>query len=260
MMREFQRGVQLETVMERTINSPTKSVLEKDFVRILSGNMSKGPRGTIQDAAQSGSTSEKVQLGPIGKSAHRVNNSLQKALLQLYNWEEPHVHFGSEDIEGTETLHMYIRTYQHAFLSGRKIIPCSLHGYPVGSSLIQALFDNVPYAGEVLYIFSHRQPGVNVSHNEIFAAVHWMVPSKWSPLDNTNLWSSFPELGIETWKFNKFFDLDTNLPPMIIPFKNIQCQVSRCKVTHTDPHLWITTTMDRFITPAIAAGFTDDND
>ncbi|CAK5277069.1 unnamed protein product [Mycena citricolor] len=31
---------------------------------------------------------------------------------------------------------------------------------------------------------------------------------------------------------------------MIIPFKDIQSQVAQCKVTHTDPHHWITTTMD----------------
>ncbi|CAK5283400.1 unnamed protein product, partial [Mycena citricolor] len=162
---------------------------------------------------------------------------------------------GSKDFEGTHSLHNYVRTYQHAFLAGRKVIPCSLHGRPVGSSLVQAYFNNVPHAGEVLYIFSHRQPGISVTHQDLLVAIRWMVPSDYSPLDNTGLWDLFPELGVETWKLNQFVDPISNTPPMIVQLANVHCQVARCTVTHTDPPLWITTTIDRFMTPAIAAGF-----
>ncbi|CAK5271991.1 unnamed protein product [Mycena citricolor] len=242
MMREFQRGVQLETAMKRSIQS-TDSALEEEFIQILLGNMTTGPLGTIQDASQAAST--KVRAGPVRKSAQAVDSGLKQALLRLYNKEQPQVHLGAHDMEGTETLHTFIQTYQHAFLSGRKIIPSSLHGRPTGSSLIQVYFDNVPHAGEVLYLFSHWQPGVNTKHDMLYAAVRWMVPSKYSPLDNTGLWDHFPELGVETWELGAFVNPTDNFPPAIIPMSDIHCQVARRIAQHTDPPMWITTTIDR---------------
>ncbi|CAK5283399.1 unnamed protein product, partial [Mycena citricolor] len=74
MMREFQRGVQLETVMKKILNSNTKSALEKEFARILLGNMNTGPLGTIQDAAQSSAYSMITRAGPIGNSTHLLGS------------------------------------------------------------------------------------------------------------------------------------------------------------------------------------------
>jgi hypothetical protein len=55
-----------------------------------------------------------------------------------------------------------------------------------------------------------------------------------------------PELGVETWEFNEYLKpQDPESPPFVIGMDEIQCQVSRGEVTHTKPHLWITTSMDR---------------
>ncbi|KAF8170478.1 hypothetical protein K438DRAFT_211344 [Mycena galopus ATCC 62051] len=44
---------------------------------------------------------------------------------------------------------------------------------------------------------------------------------------------------------------------MIIPLAEIHCQLCRGRVTHVDPPLWITATMDRFPTTLNAYGFAD---
>jgi hypothetical protein len=59
-----------------------------------------------------------------------------------------------------------------------------------------------------------------------------------------NLYS--PQLGVDTWEYDIYADpKDKNFPPIVIPLDEIQCQISRGKLSHTNPPLWITTTMDR---------------
>ncbi|KAJ7812476.1 hypothetical protein B0H13DRAFT_2470899 [Mycena leptocephala] len=56
-----------------------------------------------------------------------------------------------------------------------------------------------------------------------------------------------PELGINTWEYQEYEDPgEAGSKPLIIPLEDVQCQVSRGTIEHTDPILWMTTTMDRF--------------
>ncbi|KAJ7916576.1 hypothetical protein B0H13DRAFT_2323189 [Mycena leptocephala] len=66
-----------------------------------------------------------------------------------------------------------------------------------------------------------------------------------------------PELGVETWEFNTFVDPFADHPPMIMPLADVHCQLCRGTVTHTDPKMWITATMDRFPTSLNAYGLGD---
>lgn len=55
-----------------------------------------------------------------------------------------------------------------------------------------------------------------------------------------------PELGINTWEYQEYEEPGTpNGHPLIIPLRNVHCQLSRGTLDYTDPPLWITTTMDR---------------
>jgi hypothetical protein len=55
-----------------------------------------------------------------------------------------------------------------------------------------------------------------------------------------------PEFGINTWEYQEYEDPgDAESKPLIIPLEDVQCQISRGTIEHTDPILWMTTTMDR---------------
>jgi hypothetical protein len=56
---------------------------------------------------------------------------------------------------------------------------------------------------------------------------------------------SSPELGIETWELDTFQDPATSDLPIIVPLAEVHCQLSRGRIEHTDPKMWITATMDR---------------
>jgi hypothetical protein len=55
-----------------------------------------------------------------------------------------------------------------------------------------------------------------------------------------------PQLGAETWEYDTYADpKDEDFPPIVLLLDEIHCQISRGKISHTTPPLWITTTMDR---------------
>jgi hypothetical protein len=54
-----------------------------------------------------------------------------------------------------------------------------------------------------------------------------------------------PELGVESWEIDVFIDPLNNDPPMIMPLADVHCQLCRGRITHTDPNIWMTATMDR---------------
>ena len=56
---------------------------------------------------------------------------------------------------------------------------------------------------------------------------------------------SSPELGVETWELDLYIEPTASRLPMILPLDEVHCQLSRCRLEHVDPPLWMTTTMDR---------------
>ncbi|KAJ7027050.1 hypothetical protein C8F04DRAFT_889126, partial [Mycena alexandri] len=141
-------------------------------------------------------------------------------------------------------------TYNYVLLDGRRITPTSRSTRnTIGSSLIQGRFGNETSAGEVRAVLVHRQPGVPNSEHTVLIMVAWMKESDFSPLDEDDggfIWNKFPELDINTWQYQEYENpMDEESRPLIIPLQEIQCQVSRGTIEHTEPKLWITTTLDR---------------
>jgi hypothetical protein len=55
-----------------------------------------------------------------------------------------------------------------------------------------------------------------------------------------------PELDVNTWLYDQFEDPEEDgSRPEIIPLEAVQCQIARGTLGHTEPKMWITTTMDR---------------
>ncbi|KAJ6459896.1 hypothetical protein C8R45DRAFT_802459, partial [Mycena sanguinolenta] len=138
--------------------------------------------------------------------------------------------------------------YKYALLEGRRLTPTTeSRRNTAGSSLIQVRYHDLPFAGEIRYIFQHAQTGVvDFESPEILVRVEWMKTTNLTPLDNVTLWSDFPELGIETYEYNTYADpKDDEYPPIVMPLSKVHCQIARGKTTFTTPTLWITTTLDR---------------
>jgi hypothetical protein len=54
------------------------------------------------------------------------------------------------------------------------------------------------------------------------------------------------ELGVESWEYNQYASHgDEGNPPVVIRVEDIQCQITRGTLTHTDPKLWMTISLDR---------------
>ncbi|KAJ7312544.1 hypothetical protein DFH08DRAFT_1087551 [Mycena albidolilacea] len=91
--------------------------------------------------------------------------------------------------------------------------------------------------------------------------VAWMKESEDSPLDGGNagfVWNKFPELDVNTWEYDKFEDpTEAHSLPLIIPLAAVQCQISHGTLDHTDPPMWITTTMNRYPTSLHGIGLGD---
>lgn len=54
-----------------------------------------------------------------------------------------------------------------------------------------------------------------------------------------------PELGIDTWTLDKYVDPKESNLPIIMRLEDVNCQLSRGRIEHIEPPLWITATMDR---------------
>ncbi|KAJ6587813.1 hypothetical protein B0H10DRAFT_1961280 [Mycena sp. CBHHK59/15] len=200
--------------MKSVIQDSTSPALERSFSEKLLAGGNTQTLGTIQDAAQE-ETSMRAKASTIPKKADRLSDLLRFGLKQYYNKDEPQVCFPREEIPDAYVLNAYAETYNFALLEGRRIMPTTSQRNSGGSSIIQA-----------------RQEGVEDPTSTLLAAVAWMKDSKYTPLDNINLWNKFPELGINTWELNSFVDPRSNDPPMIIWVVNIHCQVSRGQITH----------------------------
>ncbi|KAJ7779372.1 hypothetical protein DFH07DRAFT_730266 [Mycena maculata] len=178
---------------------------------------------------------------------------MTRALHDYYNRdpERPQVRYNTREGDpNLPALIPFADIYDHALLDGRRITPTTRsRRNKAGSSIIQAYFGNEPLAGEVHAIFLHRQPGVPSSEETLLIEVAWMKESGFTPLDDDDtgfVWHQFPELGINTWEYEAYEDPEEeDSHPLIIPLNEVHCQISRGTLDHTDPKLWITTTMDR---------------
>lgn len=64
--------------------------------------------------------------------------------------------------------------------------------------------------------------------------------------DDIQLLACSPELGVEFWEFDEYWDYDEpNSPPPVIPFDSVICQLSRGIIHTTEPHIWITISMEK---------------
>ncbi|KAJ7232942.1 hypothetical protein C8J57DRAFT_1383080 [Mycena rebaudengoi] len=143
-------------------------------------------------------------------------------------------------------LGSYTETYDYALLDGRRITSTT--------------HSKRPFCG----IFYHPDPlrrrfrrsGVPSSEHTLLVYVVWMEPSQETPLDDGNfIWNKFPELSVESWLYEQYAQSnDPKFPPTVIPLSDVECQVSRGKITYTDIPMWITTSMDRFPTSFSAYG------
>ncbi|KAJ7016012.1 hypothetical protein C8F04DRAFT_626281, partial [Mycena alexandri] len=184
----------------------------------------------------------------------RIDDSvMRRALFRYYNRTVPQVTMNAQEVDpslGTTPLVLHADTYNYVLLDGRRITPTSRSTRnTVGSSIIQGRFGNETSAGEVRAVLVHRQPGVPNSEHTALIMVAWMKESDFSPLNEDDggfIWNKFPELDINTWQYQEYENpMDEASRPLIIPLDEIQCQVSRGTIEHTEPKLWITTTLDR---------------
>ncbi|KAF8214773.1 hypothetical protein K438DRAFT_2138267 [Mycena galopus ATCC 62051] len=222
--------------------------LERDFLQELNDDVREA-FGTIQDAVRDERSSTRVEAGDIAQTSEKLDDVLKKALELYYNKAQPQVHQELDDNPPPNTSSLNIRatTYHYALLDGRRITPTSMSKRKsAGSAIIQARIHNKRYAGVVQTILMHKQDGVLENTNTLLCAVNWMKPSKFTPLDNPEfVWDDYPELGVETWELDQYVDPLRSEPLMIIPLAEIHCQLCRDRITHVDPPLWITATMDR---------------
>ncbi|KAJ7816560.1 hypothetical protein B0H13DRAFT_1663304, partial [Mycena leptocephala] len=147
----------------------------------------------------------------------------------------------------SNVLESFITTYNFALLDGRRVTPTSRSSrHSAGSAIVQVRIGTGRYAGEIRSIFSHQQTLGQTAVRTLFVAIAWMQVSDFTPLDNPKFfWDDFPELGIETWELDTFQDPKTSNLPIVMPLMEVHCQLSRGRIEHTVPRMWITTTMDR---------------
>ncbi|KAJ7934570.1 hypothetical protein B0H13DRAFT_2488380 [Mycena leptocephala] len=167
-----------------------------------------------------------------------------RALGDYYNKDGVRVsledfNFGSTTSK-TEVLHSYADTYNYVLLDG-------------------LIFDGEPFAGELHTIFRHKQVGIPDSEHTLLGFIRWMVPSGRTPLDDDKfIWyeNDFKELGVESWEYDQYASHgNEGYPPVVMRVEDIQCQIARGTLTHTDPKLWMTISLDRFPSSMTAYGF-----
>ncbi|KAL4259480.1 hypothetical protein AB1N83_007669 [Pleurotus pulmonarius] len=245
MMREFYRGTQTNLLMQSIVKNPDNPIVASIMTRLMSVNGEA--LGTIADAAQM-ATAMHVGIGPITHSSTRLSDKCRAALYNHYNTGFPQVHYPLDlhPPPGTVMLSPKAQFYEWATIDGRRITPIdhSLRD-TAGSSIVQVVQpeDGKTYGGQLNRIFHHIQPSIN--DDTLWAEIDWMIPSEFTPLED-DIWHEFPELEIETWEFQQFYEHgDPAAPPSIVPFKQIHCQLARGTIRTTDPPLWITTSLDR---------------
>ncbi|KAJ7039997.1 hypothetical protein C8F04DRAFT_948905 [Mycena alexandri] len=254
MMREFNRTSKLSSVV-RSVHcffvQHAAHPLQLDQVMYdavgSDGSISRLEREFTSDGAR-------VVPGPVVKTNSRMaeEDILRFGLFKYYNRDQLQVHFARNTTPHTTMLSPYVDFYEFALLDGKRVTPTARsRRNTAGSSLVQIRHrhegHDEAWAGEVRHIFQHRQTGVTEPNNTLFAQIEWMKRSDLTPLDEGEFpWNEFPQLGVDTWEYNTYADpKDQNFPLIVMRMDQIHCQISRGKISHTDPPLWMTATMDR---------------
>ncbi|KAJ7770025.1 hypothetical protein B0H16DRAFT_1777103, partial [Mycena metata] len=209
--------------------------------------------GTVEDASHAEKLhGNRVVPGPIAKASVLMpeEDILRLGLFKYYNRNRSQVHFARLPTSRTSMLAPHVDFYEFALLDGKRITATSRsRRNTAGSSLIQVRHgdEDEAYAGEIRHIFRHSQTGVAEPNDTILAHIEWMKRSDLTPLDGSEFpWNNFPQLGVDTWQFNTYADpKDESFPPVVMPLDKIHCQIARGTISHTDPPLWMTSTMDR---------------
>ncbi|KAF8136825.1 hypothetical protein K438DRAFT_750317 [Mycena galopus ATCC 62051] len=258
MMREFHRAAKLDGLLQNIMNetadtSEPETRSEHEFVKLLLGvEDDVQALGTIQDAVTqepnllSGTGNPRAIAGSISQAAEKLNNDYVVLALKQYYAEGHNIDFN--------LLRAYLETYNYFLLDGRRItLTQRSRSRNFGSCLVYRNFRGKGYAGELDMIFKHKQSGVADSSKTILVFILWMRRSELTPLESGKfIWDDFAELGIETWEY-KVFAAPNNpeYPPSVSAAEEIKCQVARGVFMHTDPHIWVTTTMDRVRAPEL---------
>ncbi|KII89950.1 hypothetical protein PLICRDRAFT_571418 [Plicaturopsis crispa FD-325 SS-3] len=247
MMREFQRSAQLTSMIKEVTSAHT--VGEESARAILSHIISDKveAHGTVAGAVNDELSLFRVQPGPVVKSISTLSQEARLGLHVYYNQTTPgRVHYA---LEARQTPHSRrllesAEFFDWALLDGRRITPTSRTlRNSAGSSIVKVIYDGEPFSGEVRSIFRHNQPGI--ADTTVFAEVEWMKLLDLSPVED-DPWSQFPYLEVETWEYQQYWNVGAaEVPPPVVPFHAIACQLARGLVTTTEPHMWITTTMER---------------
>ncbi|KAJ7812539.1 hypothetical protein B0H14DRAFT_2605653 [Mycena olivaceomarginata] len=267
-MREFHRSTRINSVLNQVSQIPVQRnsplQFERDLAKIILGasELDAEAIGTVQDAARADTQGgSRVVPGSVAKSMQVEEEDIVcLGLFKYYNRKEPQVYFSRRPIVGAAMLSLVVEFHDFAILDGKRLTPTARsRRNTAGSSLIQFRYQGEAFAGEVRQLLRHVQPGVPTSANVILAYVSWMKRSNLTPLDGGRFpWDNHPQLGVETWEYDTYANpKDENFPPIVMPLDEIHCQISRGTISHTEPPLWITTTMDRFPTSLLAYGFGD---
>ncbi|KAK6996365.1 hypothetical protein R3P38DRAFT_2437191, partial [Favolaschia claudopus] len=251
MMRQFHRTAGLETKLLTLLTQIPTGSLEHVFIQhLIRSDEPKQALGTIQDAAHHELREfARVVIGAVAKDSIRADDIIRLGLVKYYNQDRPQVHFVDQHTPELAT-HLFvskIRTFKFALLDGRRIIPTSESTRNSASSeIVQVKVNGKRQAGEIHTLFVHEQTGVTNSGNTLLACISWMKKSDWTPLEtSTFIWDDYSELGVETWVIDTYQDPKTSRLPIIVPLSNVHCQLSRGRLEHATPTLWITATMDR---------------
>ncbi|KAJ7856828.1 hypothetical protein B0H14DRAFT_2352469 [Mycena olivaceomarginata] len=140
-------------------------------------------------------TLSRVTPGSIARNSLLLDDLedkfLRLGLLKYYNRDRPKVHFSGQETATTVDLRPHADFYKYALLDGRRLAPTTeSRRNTAGSSLIQVRYHDLPFAGEIGYIFRHEQTGVvDFESPEILVRVAWMKTTNFTPLDNVTLWN-----------------------------------------------------------------------
>ncbi|KAG1743890.1 hypothetical protein EDB19DRAFT_1827259 [Suillus lakei] len=270
MMREFLCRMHMEALAHMVVNKSQIAVKKTIFEQIL-GEGDKAV-GMVQDIAMereiinddmlhsiqlmdpSNLLAElqsllRVQCGPPASTMQeKLSDPACLTLLRAYNATHPQVHFILDHDPPPQTvpLHDYAVFYHYGLLDGCRITPASQSKRTsAGSSLVKVDFDGQLWYGEIVNILRHPQHGVPGMVTEtLLAEFCWMKEVPLSPV-NDDPWSDFPELDIVCFTINEYWQPnDQGCPPIILPFDQIICQIARGVVESTNPHMWITTSLD----------------
>ncbi|KAG2122289.1 hypothetical protein BD769DRAFT_1670917 [Suillus cothurnatus] len=211
MMRKFIRGIRMDALAHMAVDQSNVSIERVIFQNILGEG--EEAVGTIQDA----SVEEEVINDGMNPSPHTV------------------------------PLHNHTVFYRYAILDGRQIIPISQSKRDsAGSSLVKVNWDGEVWYGKVVRIFHHPKPGLSdPATKRLLAKFRWMKEVPLSPVAD-DLWSDFPELDVMCFRLNEYWYPNKQpSPPIVLPFDQILCQITRGVVESSIPPLWITTSLDR---------------